>query len=166
LRGVIEGFSGIPWTTDARLAIVERVAAVGMNAYVYTPEDEPKHRAEWRAPYDADELAAFAAIAARARDQRLVAYGPRFAVYAAVVQLADGVRRSTWTSDWSRTAPRSTASAVSRSGHTGSGSPPGPRAILGHPMPAGRGDFGRGARSPTIWGPRRPAPPRPDRSPV
>ena len=67
LRGVIEGFYGNPWTTDARLALVERLAAIGMNAYVYAPKDEPKHRTEWRVPYDAGELAAFGAIVERAR---------------------------------------------------------------------------------------------------
>lgn len=68
LRGVIEGFYGTPWSTDARLALVERLAALDMNAYVYAPKDEPKHRAEWRVTYDAPELAAFAAIAERARN--------------------------------------------------------------------------------------------------
>ena len=33
-----------------------------MDAYVYAPKDDPKHRATWRTPYDADELAGFATL--------------------------------------------------------------------------------------------------------
>ena len=40
--------------------------ARGMNAYVYAPKDDAKHRADWREPYDADELQRFA----RARGAR------------------------------------------------------------------------------------------------
>jgi hyaluronoglucosaminidase len=57
--GVIEGFYGPPWTWDARLAVAEWCADRGMTDYVYAPKDDPKHRAAWRAPYDADELAGF-----------------------------------------------------------------------------------------------------------
>src|SRR5688572_31645435 len=30
-----------------------------MRDYVYAPKDDPKHRHDWREPYDADELAGF-----------------------------------------------------------------------------------------------------------
>jgi hyaluronoglucosaminidase len=63
LRGVIEGFYGAPWSADARHALFDRLGPAGMNAYVYAPKDEPKHRAAWRGPYDGPELAAFRALA-------------------------------------------------------------------------------------------------------
>jgi len=34
-----------------------------MTDYVYAPKDDPKHRAQWRTPYDHDELAGFARFA-------------------------------------------------------------------------------------------------------
>jgi beta-N-acetylglucosaminidase len=64
LRGVIEGFYGPPWTLEARLSVLEFVAERGMNAYVYAPKSDPKHRDRWRDAYDADELAGFAELAA------------------------------------------------------------------------------------------------------
>ena len=57
--GVIEGFYGPPWSWDARLEVAAWCAARGMRDYVYAPKDDPKHRHDWREPYDADELAGF-----------------------------------------------------------------------------------------------------------
>jgi hyaluronoglucosaminidase len=56
LRGVIEGFYGTPWTHDARADVIEFLADRDMNAYVYAPKSDPKHRERWREPYDAAEL--------------------------------------------------------------------------------------------------------------
>jgi hyaluronoglucosaminidase len=64
VRGVIEGFYGPPWSHDARCRAVATLAAHGMNAYVYAPKSDPKHRDRWREPYDADELEHFRAFAA------------------------------------------------------------------------------------------------------
>ena len=63
LRGVIEGFYGPPWSPAARLALLDFVAERGMNAYVYAPKSDPKHRQRWRDAYDADESARFAELA-------------------------------------------------------------------------------------------------------
>ena len=63
-RGVIEGFYGRPWTFAERVDALRFLADVGMDAYVYAPKDDPKHRAAWREPYAADELAAFRELAA------------------------------------------------------------------------------------------------------
>jgi hyaluronoglucosaminidase len=59
LRGVIEGFYGPPWSQSARLAVLEFVAERGMNAYVYAPKSDAKHRHRWRDAYDRDELSRF-----------------------------------------------------------------------------------------------------------
>jgi hyaluronoglucosaminidase len=56
LRGVIEGFYGPPWSSTDRLAVIEFVAERGMNAYVYAPKSDPKHRNRWRDAYDAAEI--------------------------------------------------------------------------------------------------------------
>jgi hyaluronoglucosaminidase len=68
VRGVVEGFYGPPWSHDARLELIDFIAARDMNAYAYAPKDEAKHRARWREPYDVDEVQRFAALATRASD--------------------------------------------------------------------------------------------------
>lgn len=67
VRGVVEGFYGAPWTRDQRLTVIDHIGALGMNAYVYAPKDEPKHRAAWREPYADDDLEHFAELATRAK---------------------------------------------------------------------------------------------------
>jgi hyaluronoglucosaminidase len=63
VRGVVEGFYGIPWTHEARIDALEFLAPRGCNAYVYAPKDDPKHRADWRTPYDRGERESFAELA-------------------------------------------------------------------------------------------------------
>jgi hyaluronoglucosaminidase len=65
LRGVIEGFYGPPWSPEARVTVLEFVAERGMNAYVYAPKSDRKHRDHWRDAYDSDESARFAQLAER-----------------------------------------------------------------------------------------------------
>jgi hyaluronoglucosaminidase len=65
VRGVIEGFYGPVWSHDARVDLVEFVAARGMNAYVYAPKSDPKHRDRWREPYVGRELGLLTDLAAR-----------------------------------------------------------------------------------------------------
>jgi hypothetical protein len=66
LSGVLEGFYGAPWTWEARAAVADWCAPLGLTDYVYAPKDDPKHRARWRDPYDGLELEAFAAFAVAA----------------------------------------------------------------------------------------------------
>jgi hyaluronoglucosaminidase len=47
---------------------VEFIAARGMNAYVYAPKSDPKHRDRWRDPYDTDEAARLGELAAACAD--------------------------------------------------------------------------------------------------
>ncbi len=68
LRGVIEGFYGPPWTLEARMHAIGFLADRGMNAYVYAPKGDPKHRDRWRDPYDDAELGDFARLSARCED--------------------------------------------------------------------------------------------------
>jgi len=64
VRGIVEGFYGTPWTHDARLRAISFLAPRGLNAYVYAPKDDAKHRADWRTGYDSQELAHFGELAA------------------------------------------------------------------------------------------------------
>ncbi len=66
VRGIVEGFYGTPWTHAARLDAITFLAPRGLNAYVYAPKDDAKHRAEWRVPYDPSERARFGELAAHA----------------------------------------------------------------------------------------------------
>ena len=68
VRGVIEGFYGPPWSHAARLDLVAFVAERAMNAYVYAPKSDPRHRERWREPYEPDEGARLAALAAGCAD--------------------------------------------------------------------------------------------------
>lgn len=68
LLGVIEGFYGPPpWSWTARDRMVGFLARNGFDLYVYAPKDEPFHRARWRDPYPAPELARFERLAGRCR---------------------------------------------------------------------------------------------------
>jgi len=58
-RGVVEGFYGTPWTHVDRLWMLERMAAWGMNTYVYAPKEDPLHRDRWREPYPQPQVAEF-----------------------------------------------------------------------------------------------------------
>jgi hyaluronoglucosaminidase len=73
VRGVIEGFYGPPWSHGARLDAIEFLAALGMNAYVYAPKSDPRHRERWREPYEPHEHDAFGELARACR-----AVGARF----------------------------------------------------------------------------------------
>jgi hyaluronoglucosaminidase len=44
--------------------VLDFVAERGMNAYVYAPKSDPKHRARWRDAYDTEEAARFEELAA------------------------------------------------------------------------------------------------------
>ncbi len=71
VRGVVEGFYGQPWTPDARLEMLDFLAEHNMNAYVYAPKNDPKHRNRWREPYDEGELTHFRTATARASSQNV-----------------------------------------------------------------------------------------------
>jgi hypothetical protein len=62
IGGIIEGFYGRPWSWDERTDVMRWCHDRGMTHYVYAPKDDPKHRAEWRSPYDDDVLDGFARL--------------------------------------------------------------------------------------------------------
>jgi hyaluronoglucosaminidase len=66
-RGLVEGFYGVPWTTDQRLDVIQWLARHEMNAYVVMPKDDPYVRKEWRSPFSASSLAGYAHLARSAK---------------------------------------------------------------------------------------------------
>ena len=65
--GVVEGFYGRPWAQAERLDLFERLAAGGLDTYLYAPKDDLLHRARWREPYPPGELERLGALVAAAR---------------------------------------------------------------------------------------------------
>jgi hyaluronoglucosaminidase len=58
LVGCLEGFYGRPWSTLQRTELLENLQSWNMNAYMYSPKDDRKHRAAWRELYDDSEVVA------------------------------------------------------------------------------------------------------------
>ena len=56
-RGFIEGYYGIPWTTDERVELMRFGSQFKTNVYVYAPKDDPYHSANWRGLYSDTDLA-------------------------------------------------------------------------------------------------------------
>lgn len=56
IRGVIEGYYGIPWGNDNRADLLEFGAQFKANAFVFAPKDDPYHRERWYDLYPEDEL--------------------------------------------------------------------------------------------------------------
>ncbi|WP_127842453.1 beta-N-acetylhexosaminidase family protein [Actinomyces wuliandei] len=67
VRGVVEGFYGIPWSHEARLDTLDHMARWRMNTYVYAPKDDVYLRDQWREPYPDEELDRLSELAERAR---------------------------------------------------------------------------------------------------
>lgn len=62
LRGFIEGFYGIPWSNQERMALMEFGSQFKMNTYLFAPKDDPYHNEKWREPYPQDMLAELEAL--------------------------------------------------------------------------------------------------------
>lgn len=70
-RGAIEGFYGNPWSTTDRKRQFQFYGRNKMNIYVYGPKDDPYHRARWREPYPAAELAVIQELVAEASKNKV-----------------------------------------------------------------------------------------------
>lgn len=53
--GVVEGFYGKPWNCDQRIDLFKRLKELRMNAFMYAPKDDTKHRSKWRQLYSESE---------------------------------------------------------------------------------------------------------------
>lgn len=63
LRGVIEGYYGIPWGNDKRRDLIEFGARFKNNVFIFAPKDDPYHRDKWRELYPQEELVAIGKLA-------------------------------------------------------------------------------------------------------
>ncbi|MFC6650907.1 beta-N-acetylhexosaminidase family protein [Paenibacillus rhizoplanae] len=54
VRGIIEGFYGVPWSFADRMDSVSYMSGHRMNAFMYAPKDDLYHRKLWREPYPDD----------------------------------------------------------------------------------------------------------------
>ena len=70
-RGVIEGFYGIPWSFEDRLSMINFLADIGMNQYIYAPKDDPYHNIKWRESYPIDMLEELSKLAALAYEKKV-----------------------------------------------------------------------------------------------
>ncbi|MBI4323915.1 MAG: beta-N-acetylglucosaminidase domain-containing protein [Chloroflexi bacterium] len=60
--GVVEGFYGRPWNARQRHQLFGWMGEWGLNAYLYAPKDDLKHRVRWRDLYAEAEAAELAAL--------------------------------------------------------------------------------------------------------
>ena len=49
-RGIVEGFSGVPWSKQTNLAMIDWLGQHKLNAFNYLPKDDPAVRSAWREP--------------------------------------------------------------------------------------------------------------------
>ena len=66
LRGYIEGYYGHLFGWQDRHRIIAKLAALGMNAYLYAPKEDPCHRVNWRDPWPEEWISGFTAMCAAA----------------------------------------------------------------------------------------------------
>lgn len=64
LRGLIEGYYGIPWSDMSRKSIMDFGSYFKMNIYAFAPKDDPYHRDLWWEPYPEEPLGVIAELAA------------------------------------------------------------------------------------------------------
>lgn len=57
MRGFVEGFYGLPWSFENRLALIGDSSEYKINTYIYAPKDDPYHKDQWRDLYPETEAA-------------------------------------------------------------------------------------------------------------
>lgn len=56
IRGFIEGYYGIPWSNENRMALMKFGGDFKMTSYIFAPKDDPYHQGKWRDLYPENEL--------------------------------------------------------------------------------------------------------------
>ncbi|MFD1149870.1 beta-N-acetylglucosaminidase domain-containing protein [Saccharothrix hoggarensis] len=83
VRGIVEGFYGLPWTYQEQREMIDFSGKVKFNEYIYAPKDDPYHRDRWRDLYPdqrADELGELAREAAQRHIRFTYALAPGLSV--------------------------------------------------------------------------------------
>ncbi|XP_047208532.1 protein O-GlcNAcase isoform X2 [Girardinichthys multiradiatus] len=68
ISGVVEGFYGRPWTMEQRKELFRRQQKWGLNAYLYAPKDDYKHRMFWRELYSVEEAEQLMTLVSAAKE--------------------------------------------------------------------------------------------------
>ncbi|XP_012663042.1 protein O-GlcNAcase-like isoform X2 [Otolemur garnettii] len=71
LCGVVEGFYGRPWVMEQRKELFRRLQKWELNAYLYAPKDDYKHRMFWREMYSVEEAEQLTALISAARECKI-----------------------------------------------------------------------------------------------
>ncbi|KAJ3614220.1 hypothetical protein NHX12_017794 [Muraenolepis orangiensis] len=71
ISGVVEGFYGRPWTMEQRRQLFKREQRWGLNAYLYAPKDDSKHRMNWRDLYSAEEAEQLKVLISAAKEHEV-----------------------------------------------------------------------------------------------
>ncbi|KAK7118960.1 hypothetical protein R3I94_020967 [Phoxinus phoxinus] len=71
LSGVVEGFYGRPWTMSQRKELFRREQKWGLNAYLYAPKDDYKHRMYWRDLYSLEEAEQLLTLISAAKEHNV-----------------------------------------------------------------------------------------------
>ncbi|SEL66896.1 beta-N-acetylglucosaminidase domain-containing protein [Streptacidiphilus jiangxiensis] len=66
IRGVVEGFYGIPWSAAQTADMIDFLGQTKQNRLLYAPGDDPYRDTLWRDPYPADQQAELRTLAQRA----------------------------------------------------------------------------------------------------
>ena len=71
LRGIVEGFYGMPWTYEDRADLITFCGQNNLNSYIYAPKDDPYHRDKWREPYPEDKIKELEKLITVSRDSKV-----------------------------------------------------------------------------------------------
>lgn len=71
IRGVVEGFYGVPWSHSARLDLLHFAGRHKLNTFVYAAKDDDLLRARWREPFTTEQLAKFRELVAAAESHHV-----------------------------------------------------------------------------------------------
>lgn len=72
--GVVEGFYGRPWTFSQRKDLFKRLKDFRLNAFMYAPKDDIKHRAKWRDLYNEVEATELKSLIDESESQGICFY--------------------------------------------------------------------------------------------
>ena len=71
MRGIIEGFYGVPWTWDNRQDCIQLLVENQMNTYMYAPKDDEYQRKLWRELYPENYLNEFKGLLKTAEEKKI-----------------------------------------------------------------------------------------------
>lgn len=71
LRGIIEGYYGIPWTFDERKSLMNFMGKEKMNTFIFAPKNDLYHNEKWREAYPQEKLAELKDLVQYGKDHQI-----------------------------------------------------------------------------------------------